>query len=93
MTKPIVANNRPVKVQLKAGEEYHFCACGRSANQPFCDGSHQGTGFTPKAFKAEKSSEEYLCACKHTQNSPFCDGTHKQFSTSDVGKVDKKQLK
>ncbi|MGF1759483.1 glutamate synthase-related protein [Photobacterium sagamiensis] len=86
MTKPIVANNRPAKVQLMAGEEYHFCTCGRSANQPFCDGSHQGTGFTPKAFKADKSSEEYLCACKHTQNAPFCDGTHKQFSTSDVGK-------
>lgn len=86
MSKPVVANNRPVKVSLVEGQEYYFCRCGRSANQPFCDGSHAGTDFTPKQFKAEKSSDEYLCACKHTANAPFCDGTHRQFSADDVGK-------
>jgi methylamine---glutamate N-methyltransferase subunit C len=86
MAKPIIANNRPIQVNLKQGEEYYFCACGRSSNQPFCDGSHKETSFTPKAFTADKDEEAYLCACKHTGNAPFCDGTHKQFSNEQVGK-------
>lgn len=86
MSKPVIANNRPVKVQLEKGKEYHFCVCGRSANQPFCDGSHKGTGLTPLAFKAEKDGDEYLCACKHTGHAPFCDGTHQRFNAEDVGK-------
>lgn len=86
MTKPIVADNRPKKVELAKGEEYYFCACGRSKSQPFCDGSHAGTSFKPKAFTAEEDGTAYLCACKHTANQPFCDGTHKQFSDEQVGK-------
>ncbi|MBK1874440.1 CDGSH iron-sulfur domain-containing protein [Marinobacter sp. 1-3A] len=83
---PIVANNRPVKVDLADGEEYYFCTCGRSSKQPFCDGSHVGTEFNPKPFTAEKSGDAYLCQCKHSANLPFCDGTHKQFDASAVGK-------
>lgn len=83
---PIVANNRPVKVDLKEGQEYYFCVCGRSASQPFCDGSHAGTGFAPMAFTAEKSGDAFLCQCKHSANLPFCDGTHKQFDASATGK-------
>ena len=86
MTKPIIADNKPVKVELKKGEEYYFCVCGRSSNQPFCDGSHAGTEFAPKAFIAEENSDAYLCACKHSANAPFCDGTHKNFSSADIGK-------
>jgi CDGSH-type Zn-finger protein len=86
MTQPIIADNKPSKVQLTKGEEYYFCTCGRSNSQPFCDGSHAGTGFTPKAFVAEEDQEAYLCACKHSANLPFCDGTHAQFSTAQVGK-------
>lgn len=86
MTKPLIANNHPIRVSLEKDKEYYFCKCGRSSNQPFCDGSHIGTGLTPQAFKAEQDSEEYLCACKHTGNAPFCDGTHKQFTDADVGK-------
>ena len=85
MTNPIVADNKPKAVNLKKGEEYYFCTCGRSGNQPFCDGSHKGTEFTPKAFTVDKDEEAYLCACKHTANAPFCDGTHKQFSDEQVG--------
>ena len=59
------------------GETYYWCACGQSSNQPFCDGSHKGTSFTPLAFKAEKSETVYLCGCKKTKTPPFCDGTHK----------------
>jgi methylamine---glutamate N-methyltransferase subunit C len=86
MTNPIIADSKPIAVNLKQGEEYHFCTCGRSSNQPFCDGSHKGTSFTPKAFTADKNEEAYLCACKHTSNAPYCDGTHKQFSNEQVGK-------
>ncbi len=83
---PIIADNKPKKVHLNKGEEYYFCVCGRSKKQPFCDGSHAGTSFKPKAFTAESSGDAYLCACKHTKNAPFCDGTHKQFSANLVGK-------
>ncbi|TQV71093.1 glutamate synthase [Aliikangiella marina] len=86
MMNPVIANNKPAKVELKEGEEYYFCACGRSSKQPFCDGSHAGTEFKPKPFKAEESGEAYLCQCKHSQNLPFCDGTHKQFDASLIGK-------
>ncbi|HRE90077.1 MAG TPA: CDGSH iron-sulfur domain-containing protein, partial [Myxococcota bacterium] len=82
---PIIANNAPTAVQLVQGQEYHFCACGRSGSQPFCDGSHAGTAFKPKRFVAEETATAYLCACKHTGNAPFCDGTHKRFSAADVG--------
>jgi CDGSH-type Zn-finger protein len=86
MSKPVIANNEPIRVELVKGEEYYFCTCGRSANQPFCDGSHAATGFTPHAFTAEDDGEAFLCACKHTSNAPFCDGTHARFSTDEVGR-------
>ena len=77
MEEPIVPQKFPIPVDVKKGETYYWCACGRSASQPFCDGSHKGTSFTPLAFTAEKDESVYLCACKHTKNPPFCDGTHK----------------
>lgn len=85
MDKPMIADNKPKRVELKQGQEYYFCACGRSQSQPFCDGSHIGTNFNPKAFIAERDGEAYLCACKHTANVPYCDGSHKQFSSEQVG--------
>jgi glutamate synthase domain-containing protein 2/CDGSH-type Zn-finger protein len=85
MKKPIIADNKPVKVNLSAGQEYHFCTCGRSKSQPFCDGSHVGTSFTPRVIVADEAGDAYLCACKHTGNTPFCDGTHKQFSDDQIG--------
>ncbi len=87
MSNPIVSDNKPVKVNLAKAQEYHFCTCGRSKSQPFCDGSHVGTSFTPKVIVSDTDNEEaYLCACKHTSNAPYCDGTHKQFSKDDIGK-------
>ena len=65
-------------VTLRADKEYWWCACGRSKNQPFCDGSHQGTGFSPVSFKPEQPGEAWLCMCKHTGTPPYCDGTHKR---------------
>lgn len=86
MSNPVVADNKPVKVSLSKGQEYHFCTCGRSKSQPFCDGSHAGTLFTPRVIVSDEDGDAYLCACKHTLNPPFCDGSHKQFSDEQVGK-------
>lgn len=86
MSRPIIADNKPVKVTLSKGQEYHFCTCGRSKSQPFCDGSHVGTSFNPKVIVSEEDGDAYLCACKHSGNKPFCDGTHKKFSDDQVGK-------
>ena len=86
MSNPIIADNKPVKVNLSKGQEYHFCTCGRSRSQPFCDGSHVGTKFTPRVIVSEEDQEAYLCACKHTNNAPFCDGTHARFTDDQVGR-------
>lgn len=86
MTKAIIADNKPAAVELEKDKEYYFCTCGRSSNQPFCDGSHKGTEFTPKPFTAAKSGEAWLCTCKQTKAAPYCDGSHKQISDDQVGK-------
>ena len=72
-----VAAKFPVKVDLEAGKDYWFCACGLSAAQPFCDGSHKGSGIAPLKFTAEATGPAWLCQCKQSANQPFCDGTHK----------------
>jgi len=72
----VIAEKSPFAVELVEGETYCWCACGRSKNQPFCDGSHQGTAFEPVTYTAEKTGTAYLCGCKRTANRPFCDGTH-----------------
>ncbi len=87
MSKPIVADNKPKAVQLIKGEEYYFCACGKSSNQPFCDGSHKGGSINPKAFSADSDGEAYLCNCKQSANLPFCDGTHAQIPKEKIGKA------
>ena len=77
MSKPEIAAKSPFAVEVEKGKEYHWCACGRSKSQPFCDGSHRGTEFTPKTFVAEEDKTVYFCGCKQTKNGVFCDGTHK----------------
>jgi CDGSH-type Zn-finger protein len=77
MAEPVVAQKAPYKASLEAGKDYWWCACGRSARQPFCDGSHKGTGLDPRKFSAGETKDYYLCGCKATRNNPFCDGTHK----------------
>ena len=76
MTEPLIAQKGPFNVEVEAGKEYYWCACGRSANQPFCDGSHKDTGIEPVAFKASEAKEVFLCGCKRTANQPYCDGSH-----------------
>ncbi|GBD41240.1 hypothetical protein HRbin39_00619 [bacterium HR39] len=77
MSEPVIAQKGPYRVDLEAGKAYFWCRCGRSHSQPFCDGSHKGTGLAPLKFTAEKSGPAFLCGCKHTGHPPFCDGTHK----------------
>jgi len=77
MSDAIVAQKGPYSPTLEAGKTYYWCACGRSANQPFCDGSHKAVGMTPKSFAAEKSGQAWLCGCKQSKNAPFCDGSHR----------------
>ncbi len=86
MKNPIIADIKPIKVDMLKGQEYHFCTCGMSKSQPFCDGTHIGTQFSPRVVVPEKDGEAFLCACKHTRNTPYCDGTHNKFSSDQVGK-------
>ena len=77
MDAPIPAQKAPYGVAVEAGKRYFWCACGRSQGQPFCDGSHKGSSFTPMEYKSESDRTLYFCACKHSKHSPLCDGTHK----------------
>jgi CDGSH iron-sulfur domain-containing protein 3 len=76
MSEPTIAQKSPYAVDIEKGKEYYWCQCGKSNNQPFCDGSHQGTEFTPVLYKAEESKTVHFCGCKRTGNQPMCDGSH-----------------
>lgn len=71
-----VAGRAPIPVEVEAGKSYWWCSCGQSKNQPFCDGSHKGSTFTPHEYKAAESKKVFFCTCKQTANDPLCDGTH-----------------
>lgn len=74
--KPVIVQKFPYRIELEPGT-YWWCKCGRSKNQPFCDGSHKETSFQPLEFKVTQKQTLSLCSCKHTNKEPFCDGTHK----------------
>lgn len=69
-------HHMPIEVDLKKGETYYWCACGKTGREPFCDGSHCGTSFTPLEFTVEKDRRAFLCSCKETKKPPYCDGSH-----------------
>ncbi len=77
MAEAVVAQKSPFNVEVTEGEEYWWCACGRSAKQPFCDGSHKGTGITPMQYNAASTETVHFCGCKQTGKMPVCDGSHK----------------
>ncbi|MBP9184845.1 MAG: CDGSH iron-sulfur domain-containing protein [Fuscovulum sp.] len=74
---PIIAQKAPFPVEVEAGKTYFWCACGKSAKQPFCDGSHKGSSFTPVKWTAEETKKAFFCGCKHSAKAPLCDGSHK----------------
>jgi thiamine pyrophosphate-dependent acetolactate synthase large subunit-like protein/nitrite reductase/ring-hydroxylating ferredoxin subunit/CDGSH-type Zn-finger protein len=88
MDKPYIADTRPKPVELKAGETVWWCSCGRSKNQPFCDGSHKGTGFTPLKFTADRDDRYFFCQCKRSANPPLCDGSHKAVTQEELDAQD-----
>lgn len=75
MEKPTIAQKAPFVIDNEPGN-YAWCACGKSSKQPFCDGTHRGSIFTPVKISVEKKGKNAWCGCKHTGNPPFCDGTH-----------------
>lgn len=75
MSEPEIAGKEPVEIDLEAGTHY-WCTCGKSAKQPLCDGTHQGTDFAPAEFKLDEPKKVWLCMCKHTKTPPYCDGSH-----------------
>jgi CDGSH-type Zn-finger protein len=76
---PVVAQKAPYGIEVEAGKNYYWCACGRSANQPFCDGSHKGTGLGPLVYASDEAAKVWFCGCKASANKPLCDGAHKNF--------------
>ncbi|MEQ8660369.1 MAG: CDGSH iron-sulfur domain-containing protein [Gammaproteobacteria bacterium] len=76
MDEPVRASDTPFGIDVEAGKSYYWCSCGRSAKQPFCDGSHAGTAFTPSKYEASETRKVFFCGCKATAKAPLCDGTH-----------------
>ena len=78
MEKPVRAGNVPQMENLEKGINYAWCSCGKSNGQPWCDGSHKDTSFTPMIFNTEDDKKGAICLCKQTKNPPYCDGSHNQ---------------
>ena len=78
MSTPVRASDTPYPVDVQAGKDYYWCACGLSKSQPFCDGSHKTTSFTPMKYTAAADATVYFCGCKASANKPLCDGSHKK---------------
>lgn len=76
MEKPKIADKQPKVIEMEAGQ-YYWCTCGHSNNQPFCDGSHKGTEFSPLPVNIEEKKKVAWCLCKHSEKKSFCDGTHR----------------
>lgn len=75
MSEPTSPQISPYVLEVEPGK-YAWCSCGNSANQPYCDGSHRGSEFTPVITEVNEKKTIAWCGCKKTNNAPFCDGTH-----------------
>lgn len=77
MINPEIAAKSPFAVAVEVGKDYYWCSCGKSKGQPFCDGSHKGSSFSPLKYTASESVTVYFCGCKHSKNGALCDSSHK----------------
>jgi CDGSH-type Zn-finger protein len=75
MSEPVIADKKTAVVELELGT-YYWCSCGQSQTQPFCNGAHTGTEFTPLAVEVTEAKKLALCNCNYTSNPPYCDGSH-----------------
>lgn len=80
MTKADIGGTAPIAIDVEEGKSYFWCTCGKSSKQPFCDGSHAGTDFTPLKWTATVRETKYFCTCKQTSGGPLCDGSHSRLS-------------
>jgi CDGSH-type Zn-finger protein len=79
MAEPVVFQKSPIVQQTEPGA-YWWCACGLSQKQPFCDGSHKGTGLGPVKLDLAEAKTVAWCGCKHSGKPPFCDGSHRRLA-------------
>ncbi|MDA3905452.1 MAG: CDGSH iron-sulfur domain-containing protein [Bacteroidales bacterium] len=75
MSNPVIPQKQPYVIEMEAGQ-YAWCSCGKSKKQPFCDGSHEGSSFSPVFEKIAEPKKVAWCGCKHSKTPPFCDGSH-----------------
>jgi|TARA_B100000315_G_scaffold221616_1_gene225120 CDGSH-type Zn-finger protein len=78
MSEAVIAQKFPYMTELEVGKDYYWCSCGKSAKQPFCDGSHKGSDFAPVKFQVDTAKAHALCGCKMNDGKPFCNGAHKK---------------
>ena len=81
---PKIAKIGSIKIEVKEGDKYFWCSCGLSENQPFCDGSHKGSGFSPVIYEAQEDKIVGFCGCKASKNGPICDGSHKNLPREEI---------
>jgi CDGSH-type Zn-finger protein len=79
-SKGQIVGTAPIQIEMEVGRNYFWCACRQSKNQPFCDGSHKGSGFTPVKWTTEVAETKGFCICEQTEKAPFCDGSHKRLT-------------
>ena len=77
MAEPNIPSRTPYVLEVQPGT-YAWCACGKSKKQPYCDGAHAGSAFSPIIEKITVAKKVAWCGCKHSANGCNCDGTHKQ---------------
>merc|ERR1719350_2166000 len=74
--KPHSPQLNPYFVELEEKTTYLWCACGKSNTQPWCDGSHKGTGYKPLPFIIRQKRSALICGCKFSERRPYCNLTH-----------------